>query len=127
MTVRIRKSALAMTLAFAVLGPSLNARAETFSDTVEDLPLMTGLSESDQTVVFETPQGRIAEVVAHGAVERAEIAVFYAQTLPQLGWRLLSKAPLAFERSGERLAVRIEPSAQDGQSWVRFHFTPAAQ
>ena len=55
---------------------------------LEDLPLMPGLDAVREAGVwFDTPQGRIVEAYATGPVTRGAIEAFYAETLPQLGWR----------------------------------------
>src|SRR5689334_6805677 len=55
---------------------------------IGDLPLMPGLSPvPEQDVVFDKPAGRIVQAVARGPVKPADVSRFYAETVPQLGWR----------------------------------------
>lgn len=100
------------------------ASAVDFSTVVEDLPIMPGLAETDASFTFETAGGRIARVEATGAAEPESAARFYADTLPQLGWR--PAAPGAFERAGERLAVLVSPTEEGGVR-VRFELNPGAR
>ncbi|MCP5366293.1 MAG: hypothetical protein H6907_00215 [Hyphomicrobiales bacterium] len=93
-----------------------------FVSGTEDLPLMPGLTEGgDGAMVFDSPTGRIVEVVATGAVTRQAVLDFYAETLPQLGWR--AGAPGRFEREDEVLKLEISRAA--GKTAVRFTLSPA--
>ncbi|OFX12542.1 MAG: hypothetical protein A2516_09180 [Alphaproteobacteria bacterium RIFOXYD12_FULL_60_8] len=99
-----------------------SARAEEgFLTGFEDLPLMSGLTESTETLVsFDTPAGRFMEVYATGETHPADVHAFYSQTLPQLGWEPVG--PSAFEREGEKLEV--ETTAADQGVSVRFTLSP---
>ncbi len=95
--------------------------ARGFVTGVEDLPLIAGLTEqADAGVVFDKPSGRIVEAYASGALTRAEVAAFYAQTLPELGWRQVGD--MAFARESE--VLRIVVSGDDGALTVRFSLSP---
>lgn len=92
---------------------------------LEDLPLMPGLEAMRGTGVrFDTPQGRIVEAYATGPVTRGAIEAFYAETLPQLGWREAGAG--VWLRDGEALKLEIvEPSGSRGQTpIVRFALSP---
>jgi hypothetical protein len=96
-------------------------RAETvYLTEIEDVPLMPGLSQvPDAGVVFDKPSGRIVEIYAHGPVTRAEVAAFYRDSLPQLGWQAQDGVYL---REGESLA--IDYLGADGDLAVRFTLQP---
>jgi hypothetical protein len=100
------------------------ARAGAFLSGFEDLPLMPGLSEvAGAGVVFDTPSGRIVEAYAEGSVTSAEVAAFYARTLPQLGWQEAGAGE--FRRENE--VLRLEISARDAGAppvTVRFYLSP---
>ncbi len=86
------------------------ARAEAFFQSVSDIPLMPGLNEiTDQEVVFDKPEGRIAEAAASTSRNRDAILSFYDSTLPQLGWDKTGAG--TFVRSGETLKIGIEDAA----------------
>ena len=88
---------------------------------IDDLPLMPGLAQVPEAgVVFDKPSGRIVEAYAEGAVARAEVAAFYAATLPQLGWR--ARQSNVFLREGERLSLIF--LGGDGELIVRFTLEP---
>lgn len=93
-------------------GGGASAQGVTWS---EDLPLMVGLVlDEDVSVVFDTPDGRVIEAVAQGAVSYEQALQFYRDTLPQLGWHRIKSAPkaaLSFERAGEHLDVRLVPGS----------------
>jgi hypothetical protein len=97
--------------------------AESFVYGFEDLPLMTGLSQVvGNSVLFDTPQGRIVQATAVGDVRQSSVLQFYAETLPQLGWTLVADAE--FRREGETL--RLEFTMLDQRLEVRFLVEPRA-
>ncbi len=118
------RAALMSVLAAAALAFSGAAHAVEFSSVIEDLPIMAGLNEDDASFAFETARGRIARVEASGDADPEQAARFYAETLPELGWR--PAAPGAFQRAGERLAVRVSPDGRGGVR-VRFELNPGAR
>ena len=62
--------------------------SERFVEGVEDLPLMPGLSNVEAAgLAFDTVEGRIVVAFASGRVTREAVLVFYADTMPQLGWK----------------------------------------
>lgn len=93
-----------------------------FVTGVDDLPLMTGLSlvESGH-VEFDSPGGRIVTTYAKGSAERAVVAAFYAQTLPQLGWQPIGDS--LYLRETETLRIDYDESQQPGLT-VRFSLSP---
>ena len=114
----------AAVLLHAALGAVPTKAAEESTSYVAgigDLPLMPGLAQvPDAGVVFDKPSGRIVEAYAEGAVARAEVAAFYAATLPQLGWR--ARQSNVFLREGERLSLIF--LGGDGDLIVRFTLEP---
>lgn len=90
-----------------------------YSSIASDLPLMPGMEEKPETLVmFDTPEGRIAEIsmdCPHGEVE---VLKYYGETLPALGWR--AENPQVWSRrSEELLTIRFT-----GQRGVTFHIQP---
>jgi hypothetical protein len=113
-----------LVLAFitSALGP---ARAEEvrFLSGAEDLPLMPGLVEvPGESVTFDTPEGRLIEALAEGAVTVAAVESFYDQTLPQLGWSVAG--PRQYLREGEYLHIEFSEEGE-GRLGVRFSLSPA--
>ena len=85
---------------------------------IEDLPLPQTLAESiDDSVVFDSPQGRIVTVVARGFTTVEAVKSYYSNALPPLGWRpdrdgrfSRDDETLSFEYfvSGRSVTVRIK-------------------
>jgi hypothetical protein len=111
--------AVAIALLLAAALPALAADA--FLKAAADLPLMPGLAEVEGAgVLFDKPDGRIVEAYAFGEVAAAAVRRFYAETLPQLGWR--ARGGMNFEREGERLTLTL--GGRDGALTVRFDIVP---
>jgi hypothetical protein len=96
---------------------------QAFLHEVEDLPLMPGLRETaDAAVVFESPPGRIVVAYATGAVGGEAVFSFYAESLPQLGWRQEERG--LFRRDGETLTLEVVgPAAGGGAGAVTVRFS----
>jgi hypothetical protein len=110
---------------FWIAAPALHAaESPQFFSSIPDMPLMTGLKElTDQTVVFDKPEGRIIESVALIESQPEEAVIrFYKDTLPQLGWARIGN--LSFQREDEFLRVSIENF--EGRKFLRLAIAPAA-
>ena len=115
---RFARTFLAVWLVTAAAGA---AAAGDFLDGFEDLPVMPGLKSVDGAgIVFDTPAGRIIEGYAAGAVTQDAVRRFYAETLPQLGWKPLDNGE--YHREGERLKIDFKGS--DRALTVRFTLSP---
>lgn len=113
---------LAAWLAFAGALAVPAAADQAFIEGSEDIPLMQGLASlPDSGIVFDSPAGRIVEAYAAGPVSRDEVAAFYAETLPALGWEAESR--VRFLREGE--ALSLDFFGADGALTVRFTLAPA--
>lgn len=104
-----------------LIPPALAQNSQQFVSVIDDLPLMVGLSELGEGVEFATPQGRIAETTATGAVSRKSVQDFYARTLPQLGWKAVDST--RFKREGETLDLVL--GNDGGVLTVRFSLAPS--
>ena len=114
-----RKICLCASMVMLLTAPT--RAADGFVSGAEDLPLMAGLTEDEgANLVFDKPDGRIVEAWATGALSRAAVAAFYAETLPELGWRRRDAASWA--REGERL--RIDITGGDDALTVHFSISP---
>jgi hypothetical protein len=78
-----------------------------FLQNMNDIPLMPGLYEvPEEGVVFDKPEGRIAEAeAATDTIQAVEINEFYSKSLPQLGWA--QAGPDSYTRQGEMLRITI--------------------
>jgi hypothetical protein len=108
--------------AAVLLPPAAGVAAErAFLAAVEDLPLAPGLVETPEAgLVFDTPAGRIVEAHAEGAVPASEVEAFYAEALPELGWR--RRGPWRFGREDEVLVLEVSPTGRGIA--VRFTLQP---
>lgn len=129
MAVRLRVALV--TLGMLLLGPAAGAGEAGFVTGMEDVPLMTGLREDpDAGLVFDKPAGRIVEAAASGALNPEQIAAFYRDTLPQLGWETVGDGPardtptLRFRRESEILTITLEPGKE--RTVVHFSLAPKA-
>ncbi len=87
----------------------------------EALPLMPGLQNvAGSGVVFETPTCRIVESTAAGITTPEAIEIFYAQSLPQLGWERFSETK--YRRENEILNLEIVSDAD--HVVVHFFLSP---
>lgn len=104
----IFRAAPAVLTAFLILArlPAAAGAAEAFLAGLDDVPLMPGLHESQEAgVMFDTPNGRIAEAYAEGVVSRDKVLGFYAATLPQLGWSRIDDT--LYRRDSEMLRLEL--------------------
>jgi hypothetical protein len=107
-----------------LLNVSALAAETAYSGVIEDLPLMTGMTEkAADAVIFDKPGGRIVETEAETSSPMEEIERFYTETLPPLGWKKL--APTSFVRDNEKLVLSLERKGTI--ILVHFTLTPAAK
>ena len=111
--------------AFLLLATFAPLSAQGFVSGIEDLPLMPGLTETDEgSLVFESATGRFVEVYAIGNVEPVNVTAFYGESLPQLGWS--PAGPTIYRRDGEVLMIEYLPAGETGVPLtVRFALSPA--
>jgi len=115
--------ALALAAGFpAVAETASRVQEQQFFESLQDVPLMPGLYEMpEESVVFDKPDGRIAESAAASQELRGEeILAFYSHTLPQMGWDRTGEG--AYVREGEVLTMNVEN--RDGFNVVRFTISP---
>lgn len=114
--------ALAVSCGAFSLSLADDAPPQVFFQTMEDLPLMPGLSEvPDGSIVFDKPDGRIADLYASsGTLAPRAITDFYGQALRQTGW--MPAGPGRFSRGSEILTLEI--TEQDQGRLVHFRIFP---
>lgn len=97
--------------------------ATVFIEGTEDIPLMPGLEEDvDASTTFDTPQGRLLEAYAIGAMSRQQVLRFYQETMPQLGWK--RKGENTYFREGEMLTIDFpKPPGNVQGPAITVHFT----
>lgn len=88
------------------------AVAQEFIEGFDDIPVMSGLYQlQNDNISFGNEETRLVEAYLTGKkVSFTDIAAFYTETLPQLGWNLVAKQnnKLLFEREDERLDIVCE-------------------
>jgi len=102
--------------------PNIVYSQSTFISMLNDVPLMSGLKIQKQTaLIFDTPSGRIVEVAAVGKIPLSTVREFYADTLPQLGWKDVGKN--IFSRDKEILSINLS-IIENRNTQIRFSITP---
>ncbi len=97
------------------------AHANEFLKAIDDVPLIAGLTELTDPLVFESDQGRVVRTSAEGQKGAAQIADFYVATLPSLGWKRTEDLNrLAFVRENEELNIQIREPASNRPVTVNF-------
>lgn len=94
-----------------------------FFSALNDIPLMVGLREVPElTSTFDKPEGRIIESMALiESVSVSEVKKFYAQTLPQMGWKYVGEG--LFSRENEQLVLSFE--SERGQEFMKIMVRPS--
>lgn len=117
-----QRSALGAALMFLCVGfggSAVQAAEPEFIAGLNDVPVMPGLAPLGETLVFDKPTGRIAEAVFTSRSNADAVAKFYAETLPQLGWRAAGRN--RFVRDHEELALHL---TGNGASTLRIVLQP---
>ena len=97
------------------------AHATDFLKAIDDVPLVAGLTELADPLVFESDQGRVVRTSAEGQVSATEIASFYVASLPALGWKRTEDLnTLSFVRENEELNLQIREPANNQPVRVSF-------
>ena len=88
--------------------------AAEFVEGMEDIPLLTGLAQiTKDDISFGNEETRLVEAyVTSKKLKFSEVADFYEDSLPQLGWNYQGNRgnSLLFYREGENLEVVKESS-----------------
>lgn len=101
--------------------PALAENAVVYSSIHNELPLMAGMAEKpDSVVMFDKPEGRIAEVTMTTTKSQIEILGYYRETLPPLGW--YGENPQVWTQGGEQLTIRFNPDRS-----VVFQLAPVSK
>ena len=113
-----------LVMAVLLLGSVAQAQTPSFARDIDDLPIMSGLSDTDEGYVFQAASGaRLAEVRLRGTAPTARIERYYQQTLPSLGWTAINGHTRRYQRGNEILQLMFG-TASDGATVVRVIVTP---
>ncbi len=105
-----------LTLIFSMVVLSANAKASSFIEGLEDVPIMKGFTQiQNDDISFGNEESRFVEVYLTGSKAGFKaVEKFYIDTLPQLGWTYQGKRndTLVFYREKESLEIvpeKIKP------------------
>jgi hypothetical protein len=110
---------------------STQAQEIHFFDELYDVPVMEGLVVlPEQAMSFDKPNGQISQVIAYAPnLEWASIALFYKESLLQMGWR--ARGEDKYSREEELLEITYEGTkdksseATESGLIIRFLLYPA--
>ena len=94
------------------------ALAQSFLPGTEDIPLMAGLTQVEETASFDSPAERMVLISAQTNASKTDVLKFYKQSLVNLGWQV-KKADL-FERGSDSLIIEITPNGKINQIQFRL-------
>lgn len=107
---------------FLIPAPSY---ANDYSGVIQDLPMMAGMVEIDDSAVsFDTPAGRFLETAAQVKSGQKQVYSFYASTLPGLGWERIDGQYMVYKRGNEMLSIDVTAGATPEYSRVQFRLGP---
>ncbi|MBR6231992.1 MAG: hypothetical protein IKQ99_02705 [Alphaproteobacteria bacterium] len=89
-----------------------------FLPGTEDIPLMDGLINVEETASFDNPSERMVLVAAETKLSSKKVYSFYEQTLNNLGWQEVK--PHYFKRGNDSFAIEITPSSSINQVQFRL-------
>ena len=79
--------------------------ADSFLPGTEDIPLMEGLKQVEETASFDSPQERMVLISAKMNSSQKSVFDFYSQTLKNLGWK--EEKPHYFIRGNDSFSIEI--------------------
>ena len=94
------------------------ALAQTFLPGTEDIPLMDGLTQVEETASFDNPAERMVLVEAQTKLPPKKVSQFYKETLTNLGWT--EKKTNTFERGNDSFSIDIISSEKTSQIQFRL-------
>lgn len=107
--------AVLLSVAFLTAGAQAGEN-QAYLSVLPTIPVMEGTREiSESAILFDKPEGRIAQTFIYSEqADVPEILNFYTITLPQLGWKTVSKN--TYVREGEKLSfLSLEDETADSR------------
>ena len=83
----------------------LPVMAQNFLPGTEDIPLMDGLTQVEETASFDNPSERMVLISAQTSLPPKKVQAFYSQSLKNLGWTEVK--PNVFERGSDSFSLEI--------------------
>jgi len=104
------------TLIAALAGAGAAYGQVSFFRAMPDVPLPPGAVEVSEPLSFDTEDGRFTVSFAGVGMPAEEHQAFYEETLPELGWTVLSSRPgrIVYARGRDRLTLRFT-SVEEGE------------
>lgn len=101
---------------------NLQNTAQNYVPGTEDVPLYTGfLPVNKNNLAYDSEGGRLVDATYFSKnANAAEVKKFYAETLPELGWK--SKKPYEYTRDGESMKVVV--TEKNGTAFIKFVIKP---
>ena len=103
------------------------AFATAYFSVIDDLPIPDGMTEmADESVVFDSPSGKIVTAAAEGKTTVAAVRAYYRTALPPLGWARRSGDGAGgdrFVRDGQTLT--LDYVADGDKVTVRVRLLPS--
>ena len=90
--------------------------AQVFLPGTEDIPLMDGLKNVEETASFDNPSERLLLVSAETTIPSKKILSFYQQNLQNLGWN--RKTDTLFYRGDDSFSIEI--NSNRGVNQIQF-------
>ena len=98
--------------ALMILMINAQARAASFIEGLEDVPVMEGMKQvPSDSISFGNEESRLVEaLLTSNKVGFKKVEKFYQDTLPQMGWTYQGKRgdTVVFEREGEVIDISKE-------------------
>jgi len=132
MKIIIRLSVITIMMLCSITFQSI-AQQNTDEAMLSDLaiPLMEGLVENkEEALLFDSPQGRIINAVASGAIEDKKIYEYYTAVLPSLGWivemrkKCDENAELCLSAIRDKESLSLLIDVKSGTSTVTYSLSP---
>ena len=89
-----------------------------FLPGTEDIPLIAGLKNVEETASFDNPSERMVLISAETKLSSKKISSFYKQTLNNLGWQEIR--PNFFKRGNDTFFIEITSSSSTNQVQFRL-------
>ena len=92
--------------------------AQTFLPGTEDIPLMNGLQQVEETASFDNPDERMVLISAETNLSPKKVFEFYRESLKNLGWT--EQKTGQFNRGNDSFSIEITPTEKTSQIQFRL-------
>ena len=92
--------------------------AQVFLPGTEDIPLMNGLQQVEETASFDNPDERMVLISAETNLPPKKIFEFYQESLKNLGWG--EQKIGQFKRGNDFFSIEVTPTQKTSQIQFRL-------